>query len=121
MFEPIEIGFKGESFTVPANQVFGLIATIENYITFGDLQIALAGGGKNTALAQAYAAAVRYAGGKATHDEVYCMMFDKDSPQNVKLVLSSIMSMMIPPDAIKKAEEEQKEDDAEEGEKKPEA
>ena len=114
MFEPIVIEFKGEEFKVPANQVFGLIATIENYITLADLH----GSPKNTALAEAYAAAVRYAGGNATKSEVYEMLFDMTGPQNIRSAIGSLMAMMIPPSAMKKAKEE---DGAEQGEKKPQA
>jgi len=93
MFESIHISFKDQELKVPATKVFGLIAEIEEHITISDLY----SNPKNTAIAKAYSAAVRYAGGKASTSEVYEMLFDADGASNVRVVIESLMMMMIPP------------------------
>lgn len=102
MFEKITIEFKGETFVVPANGVFGLIAAIEEHITIQDLH----DNPKNTAIAAAYAAAIRYAGGKATTSEVYCMLFDEGGALNIRTAITNLVMMMVPPSALQDAEED---------------
>ena len=96
MFEKITIEFKGDELEVPANKVFGLIAEIEEHITLPELHSKP----KNTAIASAYAAAIRYAGGKATTFEVYEMLFDMEGALNIRNAINNLVMMMVPPSAL---------------------
>lgn len=96
MFEKIIIEYKGEELTVPATRVFGLIATIEEHITIQELH----DNPKNTAIASAYASAIRYAGGKANPTDVYAMLFDTSSALNIRAAITNLVMMMVPPSAI---------------------
>ena len=96
MFEKIVIEYNGEELTVPATRVFGLIATIEEHITIQELH----DNPKNTAIASAYAAAIRYAGGKANPADVYAMLFDTNSALNIRAAITNLVMMMVPPSAI---------------------
>jgi hypothetical protein len=99
MFEKITIQFKGQDFTVPANKVFGLIASIEQHITIQELHDKP----KNTAIANAYAAAINYAGGDAKPHEVYEMLFDLQGALNIRTAVTNLVMMMVPPAAIREA------------------
>jgi hypothetical protein len=100
MFEKIVIEYKGEELAVPANRVFGLIATIEEHITIQELH----DNPKNTSIASAYAAAIRYAGGKANPVDVYAMLFDTNSALNIRAAITNLVMMMVPPSALTNAE-----------------
>lgn len=102
MFDKVKIEFKGEEFTVPANKVFGLIAEIEEHITIQDLHEKP----KNTAIAKAYAAAIRYAGGEASVVDVYEQLFDSSSSLNIRSAITNLVMMMVPPSALNSAKEE---------------
>ena len=103
MFEPIEITFKDQSLKVPANRVFGLIASIEEHITITELYDKP----KNTAIAKAYAAAVNYAGGDASVNDVYSMLFDAQGALNIRNAIQSLILMMIPPEHLQQKSEPQ--------------
>lgn len=96
MFEKIVIEYKGDELTVPASRVFGLIATIEEHVTIQELH----DNPKNTAIASAYAAAIRYAGGKANPADVYSMLFDTKSALNIRAAITNLVMMMVPPSAL---------------------
>lgn len=102
MFEKITLQYKGQDLTVPANRVFGLIAEIEQHITIQELS----GTPKNTAIANAYSAAINYAGGDSTPADVYEMLFDMDGALNIRVAITNLVMMMVPPKAIREASEE---------------
>ena len=110
MFEKIVLTWKGEKFTVKPKKVMGLIATIEEYITLGQMSQPDKLG--NTNIAKAYAAAINYAGGDADADEVYFALFS-DGETDINAILGALLSIMIPPNAVqddeKKPEPEQEE------------
>lgn len=107
MFEPVEIEWKGETYTVPADQVMGLIATVEDVISLPELLIKSKEQRVPMAkLSKAYAAALRYAGAKTTDEDVYQSLFAaNNSPEKLTAMITGLMSMMIPPDAVRRANE----------------
>ena len=97
MFNPVVVEFKGDKYEVPANKVLGLIASIEehaNIVALNDPSTL-----KYTSLAKAYAAAIWYAGGKASVDDVYAELFNKDGVSNVRAAIANLVLMMVPPSA----------------------
>lgn len=103
MFNPVDLEFKGQNLSVPANRVLGLIASIEAHVNI----VALNNPEKLSyaSLARAYADAIKYAGGKATADEVYEELFGAGN-SNVHAVIGNLMIMMLPPSALAAAAEE---------------
>lgn len=106
-FEPIELEWNGEQYTIPSNRVLGAIAIIENHVTFTELADAAV---KNrmpmVRLSQAWGAVLRYAGAKIEDDEVYSLMFSGDIKNQIVTSVNALMVMMLPPSAIAKAEKE---------------
>lgn len=109
IFNPVEITFRDQVLKVPANQVLGLIAAVEDEITISELY----SNPKNTAVARAYAAAIRYAGGSASVAEVYEELFDMGGKTNIRAAIQSLIMMMIPPKHLqeKSAEDDTKKKD----------
>ena len=75
-FEDVHLSWRGETFTVPASGQMRLIAKVEDALSGDTGKQALSilfrrEGPPYTALASAYAAALRHAGAKVTDDEVY--------------------------------------------------
>jgi len=103
MFEPIEIKYKDQTLTVPANKVLGLIASIEQHVNI--VQLSDPASLSYVALARAYAAAIWYAGGKANVEEVYALLFEEGGASSVQSAITSLTMMMVPPSAIKQAED----------------
>lgn len=103
MFEKITLQYKGQDFTVPASRVFELIAEIEQHITIQELS----GSPKNTSIANAYSAAINYAGGDSTPGDVYEMLFDMDGALNIRVAITNLVMMMVPPKAIRESQEAQ--------------
>lgn len=104
-FQRIEFEHNGESFYVEASQVMGLIDVVEEHITLGE--IVLDQSRRRTVrfgkLAQAYAAALRYAGAKVTDEEVYVsLMPNGDDPTSMQRrsteVITALLQLMVPPD-----------------------
>lgn len=104
IFNPVTVCFRDKEYTVPANQVLGLIASVEDEITLAELY----GNPKNTAVARAYSAAIRYAGGTASVSEVYEDLFDAKSSSSIRAVIQSLILMMIPPKHLQEDEPEEK-------------
>jgi len=79
-FEPVTFGWKGESFTVPANQQLLLIAEIEDALVRPGEQAVLvlcqSGGPTYYRISRAYGAALRYAGAKVDDEEIYLSIID---------------------------------------------
>lgn len=100
VFQPIKLEWKGEPFTVPADRVMGAIAVIEDVVTLKEIYEAGAKGKvKLSRIASAYGALLRYAGAKVEDDEVYEGMFAVDSGKAAAAAVTSLLSMMVPPNA----------------------
>jgi len=95
VFDDVKISFNGQDYTIKAGNVMQLIEVIEDYITLTDLQSAP----KLTKLSAAYAAAINFAGGNATQEDVYASFFrDKISAQSI---VSGLLMMMIQPEHLR--------------------
>lgn len=98
IFQPVTLKWNGDEYIVPANQVMGLIAQIEDAITLPELL------GKKGAplgrVAMGYGAALRYAGARVTDEQVYQGMFGGDSSTTIQAAVTGLLSMMIPPDGV---------------------
>ena len=94
IFEDVTLSFKGEEFTIKGNQVMKLISQVEDVISLGELTTAP----KLSKLAEAYAVAINYAGGKASIDEVYASLFGSGGSDNVQNSITSLIMMMLPPE-----------------------
>lgn len=101
IFNPVVVSFRGNDYSVPANGVLGLIAAVEDEITISELY----SNPKNTAVAKAYAAAIRYAGGSATVSEVYEELFNMKGKDNIRAVIQSLILMMVPPKHLQEPSE----------------
>lgn len=112
-FEPVTLSWKGESFTVPADKQMMLIAEIEEALAGpkGEAPLAVLfrkTGVPPTRLANALAAALRYAGAKVTPEEVY-LSVQEDIANSTRdqiaqkqwATLVSILSIISPPMAAK--------------------
>ena len=94
IFEEVGLTWQGEEYTVPPDQVMGLIEVIEDAITIEEM----AGVGvKRAKLARAYAAALRYAGARASHEQVFNSLFGTEGLRSTEQVIQGLMAMMIPP------------------------
>ena len=71
-----------------------LISKVEDVISLGDLTTKP----KLSKLAEAYAVAINYAGGKVGVDEVYASLFGEGGNDNVQNSITSLIMMMLPPD-----------------------
>ena len=75
-FDDVTLGWKGDEFIVPANKMLMLVCKIEDALAGDSGEQALTvlmrrQGPPQARLAQAYGAALRYAGAHVTDDEVY--------------------------------------------------
>ena len=68
LFEPVTLTWKGQEYVVKPDQVMYLIAIVEDKITLRQLS---SGDVPFSRTAQAFGAALRYAGAKVNDDEVY--------------------------------------------------
>lgn len=99
-FEPVTLTWRGQNFTVPANQQLMLIAKIEDALAGenGDQAMGVLfrrQGPPHTRLAQAFGAALRYAGAKVTDDEVYLSIHTDIASQTSKQVAASMQGMLM--------------------------
>lgn len=94
IFEDISFEYKGKEFKIKSNKVMRLICTIEDIITLGELTT----GPKFSKLAEAYTAALTYAGADVEIEEVYASLFGNGSKERVSATITNLIMMMLPPD-----------------------
>lgn len=109
-FPPVTLEFKGESYEVQPENVWGLIGTIENIISRGKLALRLADQDPpETKIAEAYAAALKYAGaGNVDPREVMHGATLEDSV-NHGMALFNILSIASQPEGAEVAEPDEPE------------
>jgi len=107
IFNPVIFGWGGNDYTVPAERVLGLVAEIEEVITFTDL-IATKDRPNLSKLARAYSAALRYAGAKISDEEVYQGLFKPGGAVFLEMqkAIIVLMAIMMPPGAVTGANSE---------------
>ena len=93
IFEDVTITWKGEEYIIPYNRVMGLIKVIESAISVDELVSDTPPRGK---LASAYAAAIKYAGGRVTEEDVYSTFFS-DGAIAIQTAIVGLVMMMTPP------------------------
>lgn len=101
IFEDISLTFGGDEFTIKGNQVMKLIAQIEDVISLQELTSQP----KLSKLAEAYALAINYAGGKVMIDDVYASLFGDGGSENIQSSITNLIMMMIPPSNYQPDEE----------------
>jgi len=110
IFEDITLTWGDEEFIVKGDDnIMVMFAKIESFITLAELTNGDAP--KMTSLANAYAAALNFAGAKASSAEVYQSMFTAGQ-HGVATAISGLLVMMVPPETLRenmgKAKEEPK-------------
>lgn len=104
IFEDITLGFDGEEYVVKHTQMMKLIAIIEDIITLQEL--INKDSVKLSKLANAYAAALNFAGAKATVEDVYASLFGEGGASHVSEVITTLIMMMLPPSSYRPPEAE---------------
>ena len=97
IFQDITISFKGCNYKIPNNRVMKLIAIVEDIVSLQDLTTGK--GPKLNKLAEAYAAALNYAGASVEVEEVYGSLFGHEGGKSVTDTITSLIMMMLPPDS----------------------
>lgn len=99
IFEPIALTDPNDQeWVIPPNRVLGAIARIEEVVSLHELsQFASRGAVPLAKLATAYASVLRYAGAKATPEEVYAKLFEGNRGDRVNAAITGLLVMMIPP------------------------
>lgn len=115
MFEPVLLKWEGREYTVPADQVMGLIDTVEDVVTLDELyKMQSEGKIKRMQVSKAYAAAINYGIRASESDdkpvkaqEIYESLYSKESALvNTVSTIGGLMAMLLPPDMVKKSAEE---------------
>jgi hypothetical protein len=97
IFQPVTFGWGGKDYTVPAERALGLIAEIEEVMTFIDLLVNRDKPNLSK-LARAYGAALRYAGARVSDDEVYEGLFNPGKLfEEVQQAIAVLLAIMTPP------------------------
>ena len=114
-FQNIILDHKDVEYVVDASKVMGLIDTVEEHITLGE--IVQDQSARKTLrfgkLSQAYAAALRYAGAKVTDEEIYLSLLpqgkgpeDADAMRRRSVeIVTALLQLMIPPDEATKGKD----------------
>lgn len=98
MFQPVELVFKDQTYTIPANKVLGAIASVESIITLGELQVFAARRAAPVAkMAMAFGALLRYAGAAVTDQDVAEHVFSGGDQGKVIDAIANLLLLMIPP------------------------
>lgn len=108
-FEAVTLSWRGQSYTVPANQQMMLIAKIEDALSGESGQQAISilfrrEGPPHTRLAAAFGAALRHAGSKVTDEEIYLSiqtdMISKtkgEKTASIQACIFALLSIISPP------------------------
>ena len=121
MFEPVLLKWEGREYTVPADQVMGLIDTVEDVVTLDELyKMQSEGKIKRMQVSKAYAAAINYGIRASESDDkqvkaetIYESLYAKGEAMiNTVATIGGLMAMLLPPDLLQKGSQE----DAEPGE-----
>ena len=101
IFRDVTLVWKGEAFVIPATQVLGAIAIVEEQITFMELIVSMQKGKPPLVqIARAYGGVLRYAGAKVTDEETYAGIFDPVRHKKIMAAVNMLLVMMVPTDAL---------------------
>jgi len=110
MFQPVTIKWQGEAYEIPADEVLGLIDTVEDHVTLDELHhMQYTGKIKRMQIAKGYAAALNYAirasGSKmerVTADDVYAELYRPGKAlENTVNQVYGLIAMLIPPEHLR--------------------
>lgn len=98
-FEDVTLGWKGETFTIPANRQMGLVARIEDALSGDTGRQAISilmqkEGPPYSRLAAAFGAALRYAGANVTDEEIYVSIME-DFSKSQALVVAKLQAVIV--------------------------
>lgn len=102
IFKEVGLTWGGEEYKIPPDKVMGLVFSLEEIITLEELTSGT--GLKRGKLAQAYQAALMYAGAKVNVEDIYNAFFDGKAAANTTAIVTGLLSLMIPPEHIAKSE-----------------
>lgn len=99
IFQEVGLTWDGEEYVVKAENVMGLIETIESVITLEELSSQR--GIQRAKVSKAFAMALRYAGCKGvTQQHVYTAFFNSEKSIEIQNVITTLLMMMIPPEHL---------------------
>lgn len=98
-FEDVTLGWKGETYTIPANRQMGLVARIEDALSGDTGRQAISilmqkEGPPYSRLAAAFGAALRYAGANVTDEEIYVSIME-DFSKSQALVVAKLQAVIV--------------------------
>jgi hypothetical protein len=99
IFQDVCITWKGADYTIKSDRVMGAIAVIEDHVTIDKV---LGGSPSFSKMAGAFAALLRYAGAKASAEEVYASYLSDGSAESAAQIITTLQILMIPPGLIEK-------------------
>lgn len=106
MFNPIELDWKGEKYTIEADNVLRLIAKVEDHLTLGELwQFQERGGAPLGKISAAFGVMLRYAGARVKDEEIYTSL-TTGGADAITSATSTLLLMMVPPSSISKSDPE---------------
>jgi hypothetical protein len=106
-FPSVTLEFEGKSYEVSPENVWGLIGTIENVISRGKLALRLADQDPpETKIAEAYAAALSYAGAGNIEPRQVMIGATLEDSVNYGMTLFNVLSLASQPEGVEVAEPE---------------
>jgi hypothetical protein len=100
IFNPIKMAWHGKDITVPANQVLGAIAVVEEVIPMDQVAAIVFNRTRiNVAkISQAYGALLRYAGQEVSDEDVFIAMFDSSEKlEQAREAMKALALIVMPP------------------------
>jgi hypothetical protein len=105
-FDDITLSYDGVDYHIKGNNVFNLIARLEEVITIGDitppdtLKPTDKWYPKLTKIAAAYCEMLNYAGAATNRDKVYKSLFGDNKLVSAKEAIEGLYSVMVPPEEM---------------------
>ena len=107
LFKPVTLTWKGEDYTVSADQIMQMIAKVEDILTLPELMNPK--GRPLAKISMAYGAALRHAGARVTDEEIYSAMFTAGEQAGAAAsAVQGLLIMMVPPSAVEQPEKKAK-------------
>jgi hypothetical protein len=98
-FEDVTLTWQGQHYTVPANRQLMMIAKLEAALAPDDGQAVAvlfrSGGPHHSTLAQAFGAALRYAGADVSDDDIYLTIHEDIAEKSARQVEITIQNMIM--------------------------
>lgn len=97
-FDDVKLIWRDREYTIPARNMMGAIARIEDHVTMPEMQrFGERGTAPMAKLASAFASVLRFAGAQVSDDEVYAAMFEgADAQMQVATSIQTLLAMMVP-------------------------